>query len=123
MCRELDGPILKRSAEAFPFTRGDESTGGQKDRKNKGGRVGVSGVNFCVDKTYRILLRRSHIYHDDYDHHTTTKFCSRAGAYDHDGRGANGVWSERECVYGFARRQRSEERRVGKECRSRWSPY
>jgi len=22
-----------------------------------------------------------------------------------------------------ARRQRSEERRVGKECRSRWSPY
>src|SRR5687767_2637417 len=24
--------------------------------------------------------------------------------------------------YGFARRGRSEERRVGKECRSRWSP-
>ena len=23
----------------------------------------------------------------------------------------------------FFRRQRSEERRVGKECRSRWSPY
>src|SRR5256884_1253340 len=23
----------------------------------------------------------------------------------------------------FARKQRSEERRVGKECRSRWSPY
>src|SRR2546422_11632941 len=23
----------------------------------------------------------------------------------------------------FARRDRSEERRVGKECRSRWSPY
>src|SRR3989441_133213 len=24
---------------------------------------------------------------------------------------------------GYDRRQRSEERRVGKECRSRWSPY
>src|SRR2546430_14968480 len=29
------------------------------------------------------------------------------------------------CVYCYAvqRRDRSEERRVGKECRSRWSPY
>ena len=25
--------------------------------------------------------------------------------------------------FGIARGQRSEERRVGKECRSRWSPY
>src|SRR2546430_10246511 len=30
-----------------------------------------------------------------------------------DGRGGSGA----------ERRQRSEERRVGKECRSRWSPY
>src|SRR5256885_5636119 len=27
------------------------------------------------------------------------------------------------CVYIHARTERSEERRVGKECRSRWSPY
>src|SRR5215217_7006929 len=27
------------------------------------------------------------------------------------------------CVPPFAHRPRSEERRVGKECRSRWSPY
>ena len=26
-------------------------------------------------------------------------------------------------ISGFTRNQRSEERRVGKECRSRWSPY
>src|SRR5258707_9654853 len=26
-------------------------------------------------------------------------------------------------VHGFASNKRSEERRVGKECRSRWSPY
>ena len=25
--------------------------------------------------------------------------------------------------YGFSEHDRSEERRVGKECRSRWSPY
>ena len=26
-------------------------------------------------------------------------------------------------IYGIGRTSRSEERRVGKECRSRWSPY
>ena len=26
-------------------------------------------------------------------------------------------------VWGFRKARRSEERRVGKECRSRWSPY
>ena len=38
---------------------------------------------------------------------------------------AAGVWSESVCSFpnrtSFA--ERSEERRVGKECRSRWSPY
>ena len=28
-----------------------------------------------------------------------------------------------ETVYSDIRQERSEERRVGKECRSRWSPY
>ena len=27
------------------------------------------------------------------------------------------------CIYFFRNPERSEERRVGKECRSRWSPY
>ena len=31
--------------------------------------------------------------------------------------------SERQEVSGRMRKYRSEERRVGKECRSRWSPY
>ena len=30
---------------------------------------------------------------------------------------------EEKAVYAFTRSFRSEERRVGKECRSRWSPY
>ena len=31
--------------------------------------------------------------------------------------------SPKQCGTGSKRAQRSEERRVGKECRSRWSPY
>ena len=27
------------------------------------------------------------------------------------------------CIYAYLGKKRSEERRVGKECRSRWSPY
>ena len=27
------------------------------------------------------------------------------------------------CILGLVGKNRSEERRVGKECRSRWSPY
>src|SRR2546427_13288866 len=33
-----------------------------------------------------------------------------------------GMYCENRCVYCW-RPMRSEERRVGKECRSRWSPY
>src|SRR5256886_6970765 len=33
------------------------------------------------------------------------------------------VGDERRSLRAFFRRMRSEERRVGKECRSRWSPY
>ena len=34
-----------------------------------------------------------------------------------------GVWAEPATIDAAARELRSEERRVGKECRSRWSPY
>ena len=33
------------------------------------------------------------------------------------------VVAERYSCKNFSTRKRSEERRVGKECRSRWSPY
>ena len=32
-------------------------------------------------------------------------------------------WDEAQAVNGISYDDRSEERRVGKECRSRWSPY
>src|SRR6202049_4429225 len=34
-----------------------------------------------------------------------------------------GLWSQIKAVFGLLDAIRSEERRVGKECRSRWSPY
>ena len=40
------------------------------------------------------------------------------GFYDFSGAGVDYRWP-----YGIGQAERSEERRVGKECRSRWSPY
>src|SRR2546429_1662517 len=42
-----------------------------------------------------------------------------------DGAGAKSLEPSPRQLYGLSSRQaeRSEERRVGKECRSRWSPY
>ena len=57
----------------------------------------------------------------------TVAFQYLKGAYKQDGeRLLTRVGSDRTRGNGFQLRQgrfRSEERRVGKECRSRWSPY
>src|SRR5256885_14800594 len=52
-----------------------------------------------------------------------TAACMEGSTWGHDRRG---VWVNRGCNGEFqvqAGSERSEERRVGKECRSRWSPY
>ena len=36
---------------------------------------------------------------------------------------AEKIVGEKRAAYGITTAERSEERRVGKECRSRWSPY
>ena len=36
---------------------------------------------------------------------------------------ARSLWNKLEQLYAQKTSNRSEERRVGKECRSRWSPY
>ena len=55
-------------------------------------------------------------YTDDYLRNSDEKLCGK-------------TWSENytednmKCVHQLKFTKRSEERRVGKECRSRWSPY
>ena len=55
------------------------------------------------------------------------RFCAkragRADGGDARGRAPAGQQAARQAAAGRARLGRSEERRVGKECRSRWSPY
>ena len=45
------------------------------------------------------------------------------GSIDFAGEPIGGLPADAICRLGIARKIRSEERRVGKECRSRWSPY
>ena len=43
--------------------------------------------------------------------------------FNYRGRKITNYEMESSAIYGLSRQLRSEERRVGKECRSRWSPY
>src|SRR2546429_9978946 len=45
------------------------------------------------------------------------------GGEDREADPCSGQHVERVIVHGRFRQPRSEERRVGKECRSRWAPY
>ena len=50
--------------------------------------------------------------------------CTWHAALTVDGKfGANAEKAVREFQLRYGLKERSEERRVGKECRSRWSPY
>ena len=51
------------------------------------------------------------------------KWVCRAGLAAAPAQGQRGFFWVRAAKRGSAGRSRSEERRVGKECRSRWSPY
>jgi len=50
---------------------------------------------------------------------TPDQFRAKAAEYKELAKGTDVP----EAARGFQRLERSEERRVGKECRSRWSPY
>src|SRR2546425_11720512 len=62
---------------------------------------------------------------DRLDHRRSAAFISRtpAARSDRPMPGAAGVAGSDRPPPAASRRDRSEERRVGKECRSRWSPY
>ena len=62
-----------------------------------------------------------HIENDNSLEGRTGYYWTKSDDGDNDARVVDGTGStDYRCVYN---RSRSEERRVGKECRSRWSPY
>src|SRR5258707_10960412 len=83
--------------------------------------IGVTGVQTCALPISLDWSWRAH------DFTLTARIrrapdAARRGRRDREGRGARGIPPR----LGQLRRddvERSEERRVGKECRSRWSPY
>src|SRR3712207_6975503 len=82
--------------------------------------IGVTGVQTCALPISRILLVHLPLKSDDLFPGIQTKKALRDGD-----RGPRAASSEEPTSSFPARLQgeRSEERRVGKECRSRWSPY
>src|SRR3989440_4727021 len=81
----------------------------------------VTGVQTCALPIYVLLAV------DDFHHASLVHHADVAGAEEailrHHLRGLLGALPVTRHHLRAARADRSEERRVGKECRSRWSPY
>ena|SRR5258708_39197331 len=69
--------------------------------------------------------RRRTIYQERLEHEVLPAFAGRVLAFDLDAAKAYAdlMASAKTQGRAIAKADRSEERRVGKECRSRWSPY
>src|SRR5256885_11418198 len=82
----------------------------------------VTGVQTCA-----LPILHGAFVSDGEVHRVVEHLKAQGGPQYHDGildAGANGESEERIGLdAGNAEADRSEERRVGKECRSRWSPY
>src|SRR3712207_8714763 len=78
--------------------------------------IGVTGVQTCALPIFcrELIIDLSRCQHDRHPRVTST---SLAGSTPLRAADVEGSWDQ----YSVA--SRSEERRVGKECRSRWSPY
>src|SRR3712207_8591496 len=79
--------------------------------------IGVTGVQTCALPIYILGLHRS-------ENNLNPALHYPAFGPDDEERIARAlaVWRQSQDPHGTAV-ERSEERRVGKECRSRWSPY
>ena len=82
------------------------------------------GYKFCSDCDCEILLPLYYEYGLDMFRHMDAEFALIL----YDSRkdrliAARDPIGIRPLFYGYSKSSRSEERRVGKECRSRWSPY
>src|SRR2546429_1425891 len=83
--------------------------------------VAVTGVQTCALPIF--ILRPRHRMPTD-PGRRMTQLQKAVAAESRDRGNATLTWLDaRRCASCCCRRGRSEERRVGKECRSRWSPY
>ena len=87
-----------------------------------GGEQGVDVTLHGGIEMRRVALGFTETAGDDLAHGRMGNFhiSRHAGRFDHGGGRRGGAWGERRRG---RLRPRSEERRVGKESRSRWSPY
>ena len=76
--------------------------------------IGVTGVQTCALPIYGVFsFRRLAVFHID-----ATAAGLFPGTTQHLEKPSDALW-----IVDTGAARRSEERRVGKECRSRWSPY
>src|SRR3989475_7542784 len=80
----------------------------------------VTGVQTCALPIYGLVYRVNRKTHESFVLYDAAE--SEIGALALDGKG-NLYAGTGEAIDQPATTDRSEERRVGKECRSRWSPY
>ena len=101
------------------FGSGKEPTGVQP-KEGSGGSGGGSGGGLHAEQhfTYHRHIRPGDVLTATVKPGKTSVFTGGSSA----GRRSAGGWGRRS-RRGETRGNRSEERRVGKECRSRWSPY
>src|SRR3712207_4983896 len=84
--------------------------------------IGVTGVQTCALPIYAGFPDVKIIISNSLDEHIITDVLSQGAEIDSFGVGERLITARSEPVFGGVYK-RSEERRVGKECRSRWSPY
>src|SRR2546429_3629168 len=80
--------------------------------------VAVTGVQTCALPIFLALITDA-LAAAGLPREDASVCATRMGEADLTGADAHGVFR----LPQYVRRLRSEERRVGKECRSRWSPY
>ena len=92
----------------------------ESEKRAKRPRIGMSNREGATERYEKVEYRRNggEEGHSSYSANAERPYYPR----NNYGDGGNRSYgNERPNNYG--NRQRSEERRVGKECRSRWSPY
>ena len=83
----------------------------------------LSSAYLAPVEYYTKLLEYDKIYVEQHDHYIKQTYRNRCTIAGPDGELALSIPTVKPDTLKCPMKDRSEERRVGKECRSRWSPY